>query len=125
MAMKAVVTNIDKTLNKFTVDGTITLSGNYGTSGGALPHGDTLDLTGLGVPASGLPISFWAFSTVNQGAAPQYDFYQFNPGTTQANGILQVIVGGAEMTPGAAYAGTAPTNAAGYVLHFQAEFLAF
>ena len=118
------VVNVDHTKNRFFVEGTITLSGNYGTSGGALPHGDALDLTGL-CPSSSPPTNLIAWSTVMQGAAPQYDLYQFNPGTGQGNGILQIIVAGAEMTPGNAYASTAPTNAAGYVLHFQAEFPAF
>jgi hypothetical protein len=108
---------------KIVVDGTITLSGNYGTSGGALPHGDTLDLSQLGIPASSVPWKLVAWSTVSQGSAPLYDFYHFNPGTTQANGVLQIIVGGAEMSPGSAYASTSPTNASGYVLNFQAEFL--
>ena len=45
------------------------------------------------------------------------------PLAVDSNGVLQIIVAGAEMAPGAAYAATAPTNAAGYALFFRAEFL--
>ena len=124
MAMRAVALNVDHTKNKIIVDGTVTLTGNYGTAGGALPHGDTLDLSNLGIPSNRVgAVYLWASKT--QGAAPLFDFYVYNPGTNISNGVVQIIVGAAEMTPGAAYAATTPTNQAGMVLFFQAEFLAF
>ncbi len=124
MGMRAVALNVDHTKNKIIVDGTITLTGNYGTSGGALPHGDLLDLSHLGIESNRIG-EVHAYSTVTQGSAPQYDYYHYNPGTDPSNGVLQIIVGGAEMAPAAAYASTAPTNAAGYTLWFRAEFLPF
>jgi len=123
MAMTAVALNVDHTKNKLIVDGTITLAGNYGTAGGLLPHGDTLDLSHLGINSHRLG-EVHLYSTVTRGSAPQYDYYHYNPGTDISNGVVQVIVAGAEMAPGAAYAATAPTNAAGYVLWFRAEFQA-
>ena len=116
--MKAVVTNLDHTKNKIIVDGTITLAGSYAT------NGDTLDLSGLGVPSNSLPLSVSAWSTVSQGSGALKDAYTFVPGTKQNNGLLQIVVNNAEMAAGT-YAGTTPTNATGYVLHFQAEFPAF
>ena len=116
MSMTAVKTNLDKTLNKIIVDGTITLAGSYATDG------VTLDLSKLGVPANGKPSAFFGWSTVTQGAAVLQDFYTYVPGTGQADGKLQIAVANAEMAA-AAFATTTPTNAPGYVLHFQAEFI--
>lgn len=118
MSMKAVVTLVDKTLQKFLVDGTVTLTGNYVTDG------DTLDLSGLGVPASSLPLSVELWSTVSQGSAMLLDVYAYVPGASNATGKVQIGVAGAEMA-NTAYATTSPTNATGYVLHFRAEFVAF
>jgi len=117
MSMTAVVTNIDKTLNKFIVDGTITLAGSYSTDGDTFPLGGTC-------PALGLPSSVWVWSTVTTGSGALKDYYTYLPGTTQNNGVVQIVVAGSEMSAGA-YASTTPTNATGYVLHFQAEFSAF
>lgn len=119
MPMAAVVTNIDKTKNKIIVDGTITLSGNY------VANGDALDLSNLGIPSSQVPTKVVAWSTQNQAQAPLRDQYQYIPGADQSAGKLQVCSNNAEMANGAAYAATSPTNVAGYVLHFQAEFAAF
>ena len=123
MSMKATALNVDHSKNVITVYGVITLTGNYGTAGGALPHGDTLDLSQMGIPSNKVgAVRLWAAKT--QSAAPLFDFYQYNPGTNSSNGVVQIIVGGAEMTPGAAYATTTPTNQPGFVLYFEAEFLA-
>ena len=116
MSMTAVKTNLIQAMNKIIVDGTIILAGNYAQ------HGVTLDLSGLGVPSNALPGPVWIYSTQTQGAAPQTDVYVYQPGTTQANGVVQIVIAGAEMANAAAFATTAPTNGTGYVLHFQAEF---
>ena len=122
MAMKAVLSRIDHTKNRLIAIGTVTLSGNYGTSGGALPHGDTLDLSQLGV-ASNTLLRATCWSTVPQGSAPLADSYVFVPGTTPANGLVQVSLAGTEFTPGNAYSGASPTNVTGYVLNFEASFI--
>jgi hypothetical protein len=124
MAMTAVLTNISHTKDRFIVDGTVTLSGNYGTSGGALPHGDTLSLSGL-CQSNTVPTKVMLWSTVPIGDAPLDDTYHFLPGTTQLNGVVQIALAGTEYTPGTAYSGASPTNVTGYVLHFQAEFVPF
>lgn len=116
MSMTAVLTNTQKQHDSFKVEGTVTLSGNY------VAAGDTLDLSKLGVPSNSLPRFVRAWSTVT--AAVIDDTYAYIPGTTQANGKLQIKTGGADMGA-AAYNATAPTNTAGYVLHFEAEFPAF
>lgn len=118
MSMTAVLQNISKNQDRIIVDGTITLAGNYTTNGVAL------DLSHLGVPSNSKPTVFSAWSTVNQGAAILLDTYNYVPGTSQANGMLQIGVANAEMAA-AAFAATTPCNAAGFVLHFQAEFPAF
>ena len=116
MSMTAVKTNLIQAMNKIVVDGTVTLSGAYPQ------HGDTLDLSQLGVPSNAIPGPVWLWSTQTQGAAPQYDTYTFQPGSTQKNGVVQIAVSNTEMANSAAYATTAPSNGTGYVLHFQAEF---
>jgi len=73
---------------------TITASGNY-TAGG-----DTLDLTALtgalgqvGVPTETLPITATIQSANSSGLSGF--LYGYRPGTTQANGKMQVLVQGA------------------------------
>ena len=124
MGMTALLTNSDHTQNEFIATGTITLSGTYGTSGGALPHGDTLDLSQLGIPSDTIPYLVNIWSTVPQGSAPIQDRYDYLPGTTQANGVVQCSLAGTEITPGATYASTSPFNTTGFVLNFQAFYKA-
>ena len=116
MSMTAVLQNISKTQDRIIVDGTITLVGNYAT------NGIVLDLSHLGVPSNSKPTVFYAWSTVSQGAGLVIENYVYVPGTSQANGMLQIGVAGAEMANAGAFATTTPTNQTGYVLHFQAEF---
>ncbi len=123
------VTNIDATQNQFIVDGIITPTLNYGTAGAPLPNGDTLDFSQLGIPSNAIPTKVEAWSVVPRGNAPLGDKYYYLPGTTQANGVLQIVAGlgaaEAEFVPGNPYAGAAPTNVVGYVLHFRAWFPSF
>ena len=123
MAMKAVVLGIDHTKTLFRVYGTVTLSGNYGTSGGTLPHGDALDLTAV-CQSNTSPLRVQLWSYVPAGSAPLDDFYTYL-GTSVSNGVVQVRLGASEFTPGAAYSGASPTNVTGYVLFFVAEFIPF
>ena len=125
MALKAALLGIDHTKGRLIAFGTITPSGNYGTSGGALPHGDTLDLSQLGVASNTVPIKVTCWSQVPVGAAPLQDVYTYLHGTTQANGVLQIAVAGAEFTPGNPYSGASPTNVTGYALYFYADFVPF
>lgn len=73
--------------------GTLTLSGNYG---GSTTNGDTLDLTkyqwqGMGLNTTVLPISVTIQETTAAGTAAGGYTYLFSPGTTLANGVVQVL----------------------------------
>ena len=118
MSMTAVVTNVDATLNKFIIDGTVTLAGSY------VAGGDVLSFVSEQIKSNAVPTKVTLWSTITGGNAMVLDYYKFLPGTTQANGLAQISTGGAEIGA-TAYATTAPCNAAGYVLHFQAEFPSF
>ena len=129
MALTAAALNIDVTQDGFLVFGTITPSGNYGTSGGASPHGDPLDLSQLGVASSYAPMKVDVWQTVPQGNAARADVYNYLPDSpaTQAGGVLQIMAAASgaaptELTPGSAYSGLAPVNISGYALYFLAYF---
>lgn len=105
------------------VFGTITLSGNYGTS---TSHGDTVDLSVLGVPATGPPVFVNVVENAAAGASQSGWVYAFNVGSTQKNGVLQAFGSGtsgqglAEYTEASAYASATP--AIPTTLYFQAVF---
>lgn len=120
----ASVTNIDNTQDQITVKGTITVSGNYG---GASTNGDTLNLSTLGVPSGAVPS--WVDIQERPAAGTSQTGWRwvFNPGTTQANGVVQMFgnyttgQGQAQYTQGSAYASATP--AAPSTLYFRAEFI--
>lgn len=119
----ASITNIDSTQNQFTVKGTITLSGNYGTSSS---HGDTLNLSTTGVPSGAVPTWVDVVEQPAAGANGSGWRFAFNPGTTQANGVVQMFgnyttgQGQVEYTEASAYASATPAPAT--TLYFRAEF---
>jgi hypothetical protein len=115
---------IDSTQKMFLVYGLISLTGNYGTSGGAYPHGDLLDLSGLGVPSNEQPVVFFAeYSPV--GALSSGKRFQYMSGAGQGDGQIQVRnADGTEYTPGSAY-GTPPFAITGFALAFVAAFPSF
>ena len=80
----------------------VTLSANYGT---AASHGDTLDLSQLGLPSNTVPVLVGQTETPAQGTAPTGYEYYYIPGTTQANGLLALMNGTTEFTAGNAYGG--------------------
>lgn len=115
---------LDATRSRIIVEGTLTLTANYGTNSS---HGDTVNFSG--VANSDLPPA-WVDIREDQGAgnAPLGFRYIYNSGTTQANGVLTIVgsgassgQGGTEITEGGAYSGTTPSlnNA---VLRFRAAF---
>jgi hypothetical protein len=97
---------IDATKAYLVADFTVTLTGNYGT---AASHGDTLDLSGLGVQSNEIPIVEF-FETTPAGDAGSGLVFRYAPGTTQANGVLQIwdIATAAEVTEATAYSGVLP-----------------
>ena len=114
MATALTVTNIDQTLNRFLVEGTIVLSGDYGTGSS---QGDVLDFATLAIPINSVPTFVEITEAPPAGTAPVGDSFLFAPGTTQANGNL-VIVGNTE---GAAYT----SGQLDAVIIFRAEFPCF
>ena len=105
-------TNVDNTQSQVLITGTITLTGNYVT------NGDTLDLSGLGAPSSGLPTRVEIFE-ITPAPGPAYGgIYTYVPGTTQANGLLQLNVSAGTQTAASAYSGLAT----GFALGFRAWF---
>jgi len=100
---------IDKTLQQCEVYLNLTLSGNYGV---AAAHGDVLDLSQLGIPSNQVPTSVFIFEQPTAGNAPTGYSFLYAPGTTQANGKMIVLQGGAansnpmaEISQGGAYPG--------------------
>lgn len=122
------VTNVDATQNQLIVDGALTLSGNYG---GADTHGDTLSFAGFDeIKSSSVPTRVEIFEAPTAGNAPTGYSFVFAPGTTQANGVLQVLQGAAaisepqaEITAAAAY--PAALTAATANIKFRAWFPSF
>ena len=118
--------NPDNTQQAFIAYFKIVLSANYG---GGSSHGDTLNLSKLGVPSRSVPFRVEIFEAPAAGVSQSGFEFGYNPGTTQANGVLQVFgtpaTGSAttpltEYTQGAAYSGALT----GAVLYGQAWFLA-
>ena len=108
---------IDSTLNEFIVDGTLTLTGTYPT------NGDTLSLASLGIPSNSLPNKVEITETT-PAPGPQSGYaFRFVPGTTQANGLMEVFNGTTQFTT-QAY-GTPAFGITGFALKFRAWFPAF
>lgn len=114
----------DRTQQSIVVYGNLTLSGNYGAGGS---HGDTLDLSQLGIPSGQLPSALFVYEEPTAGNAPTGYSFLYARGTTQANGKLIVMQGGAaasnpmaEITQGGAYPGA--LTAATANIKFEATF---
>jgi len=92
MPTTATITSVDATLNRFIVKGKIAVSGSYpGTPG------DTLSFKNMGgavpAPATDFVPDFVVIEEAPAaGASASGLQYTFAPGTTQANGQLQVFV---------------------------------
>lgn len=113
------VYGIDETLRNFIVRGTIAVAaGDYSTAG------NTLDLSGLGVPSGVVPyVRIW--SKLTPGAANLF-IYSFAPGTTTANGKMQVFTGAAAQTALTELsAGAMPAGVTGDTIAFEAIFQKF
>lgn len=121
----ASVTSIDYNSGAFIVKGTITLAGNYG---GASTHGDTLsfDANGIDIPSSAIPFPVDIYENTAAGSNGSGWRFVYNPGTTQANGVVQMFGNGTsgqgqvEYTQAAAYASATPAPPT--TLYFRAEF---
>lgn len=121
---------VDHTRTRVVVEGTLTLTGNYGT---ATSHGDIVNFNNLSqVKTGSLPT--WVEIQENQASAspgtanPPLGFkYSYVQGTNLSNGLLQITggavagAGGGEIAQGGAYSATTPSlnNA---VLRYKAWF---
>lgn len=122
MPAVATVTSIDATLNHFIVKGTIAVSGSYpGTPG------DTLSFKVPGMPATTQPpdwVEIWEMPPAGTPASGLV--YDFAKGATQANGQLQVYVGGAAVsTKMAQLANVTYASVGAANIVFKAEFPKF
>ncbi len=123
----------DTTQKEIIVDGTITLTGNYG---GAASHGDTLDFTAAASEFSiggQAPTRVEVFERPVAGVAPTFYQYVYCPGPTlaaptQKGGVLSSGAtgtasgdGGNELTEGSAYSSFTP-SLNNIVLGFRAWF---
>jgi hypothetical protein len=107
---------IDNTGTLMSVDGSLALSGNYG---GAATHGDTMDLSKLGVSSSQLPVKVRVYEAPAAGVLATGYIFIYCHGTTQANGVLQIQTAiGTEFTEGNPY----NTTFANSNLRFKAFF---
>lgn len=126
MSIAIAITNVDVTQNQLIVDGTLTLSGNYG---GGATHGDTLSFAGQDqIKSSQVPTFVEIWEAPPAGTSATGYWYNYSPGSTQANGVMQVFGTGAaagnasqEYTQGSAYSGALT----GAVIRFRAYFPAF
>jgi hypothetical protein len=81
----------------------ITLTGNYGSSGS---HGDTLDFGKVyGIQSQAVPIRVFVYQQPASGTAPGNCTAIFCPGTTIHNGVVSFFNAGTELTGGSAYTG--------------------
>lgn len=121
---------LDATQNEEIVEGTLTLSGNYGT---ASSHGDPVSFANDAIKSSSVPRRVEIFEDQGAGAAPLGYSFLYAHGTTQLNGVLVVLgtqasggalVGATEFTQGSAYSGGTP-SLNGAVLRFKAWFSKF
>lgn len=123
MALAVTVTKTPKiTMNTIRIFGTIVASGTYAAGGDTLnfltatyPPGQTPP------PVSGVPLIVYIQSAKSGGVSGFQ--YPFNPGTTQANGKMQVFTGAAAQSALTELSnGAYPAGVTGDTITFEAEF---
>ena len=108
---------VDTTQQQFIVDCTLTLTGNYPA------NGDTVNLQNLGIPSNQLPNKVEIYeATPSPGPASWYAFV-YLPGTTQANGLMEVFNGTTQFSAGAY--GAPPFAITGFALRARIWFSKF
>src|SRR5438132_1061884 len=115
MPAKLTVTSVEKELGSLIVYGTVALTGNYPA------NGDTVSFAGLeDIHSNQLPVSvLFLEATPAPGPASGYAFI-YLPGTTPANGLIEIFNGTTQLVAGAY--GAPPFAIAGFVLRFRAVF---
>lgn len=95
--------NQDKTLKQFVVDASLVLTGNYG---GGATHGDTMDVSKLGIPSGYVPtqVEFFEYPAAPAVPSGYASLMTYTKGTNQTNGLLNIVTApGTEYTQGSAY----------------------
>jgi hypothetical protein len=109
----------DTTQSTQIVRGTLTLSGNYGTSSS---HGDTLSFANIyGIQSRSLPLRVFVYEEPAAGVAPSYYDAKYQLGSSIATGAVNFSLAGTEYTEGSAYSGVL----AAAVWKFEAVFAPF
>lgn len=106
--------------NQLIIYGTITLTGSY------VAHGDTVSFLGFDVIKSSYPpIHVEVYETPAAGVSASGFSFQFIPGTTQGNGVLQIFATGtaAGDPSNELAAGAYPAGLTGAVIACRASFL--
>ncbi len=109
---------LDNTQDRLLVEGTLTFSGSYPT------NGDTLDLSQLGIPSNSLPFEVEVFEATPAPGPAYGAHFVFLPGTTQANGLLELFNGTTQIATDT-YANILGAVAATIVVRFRAWFAPF
>lgn len=116
------ITFVETTQDAIHVHGTLAVGASpltYATKG------ITLSFAGLDlIKSSSAPIKVYIMSQApaGYGAANMYE-YSFNPGTTQANGLMQIFTGAAAQTALTELsAGAVPAGVSGDTIVFEAIF---
>lgn len=112
---------IDFTQRQLIVEGSLTLSGNYGNRSPA--NGDTLSFAGFDfIKSQQPPLKVEIFQLPTSPNAPVHYAFLYGQGTTQANGVLIVIdtTTGLPLTDAAAYPAALTAATAG--IRFRAHF---
>ncbi len=111
---------LDSTRTSLWMEGTLTLTGNYG---GASTHGDTMDLTSAFIASDYSPKNVWIYQEPTSGHAPVIYCFLYGRGTTPANGVLIVTdFAGVEITEGSGYPAALTNTDAPPNLRFIARF---
>lgn len=115
---------LDNTQSEIMVDGTLTLSGNYG---GASSHGDTLDFSGFDkIKSQQPPRKVEIYQEPTSGVAPVIYQFFYGRGTSQANGVLIVTAATlVEITQGDPYPAALTDDDPNPNIRFRAWFPSF
>jgi len=108
---------LDMTQQEEIIDFTVALTGSYPA------NGDTLDLSQLGAISSALPnkVELWEATPASGKPASGY-YFLFLPGTTQANGLMEMFNGTTQVSAGTYASLSLPTA---FVLRGRAWFQKF
>lgn len=110
---------VDVTQQEFLIDFTVAFAGSFAA------NGDTLDLTVLNAASSLVPnkVELWEATPASGKPASGFTFI-YLPGTTQANGIIEIFSGSTQETASAATYASLNLPAA-FVLRGRAWFTKF